>query len=72
METRNVLDEIFFETLNSRSIEYFYFGVQYDENENFYLELECGFTQSYLSGTILYYLELSQTVPDYLGLSGTI
>ena len=48
MGTKNVLDEIFFWAMNSWSIEYIYFEVQYNQNEHFYLELECGPTQSYL------------------------
>ena len=42
----------FLDQLEIRSIEYSHLGFYYDQNENFYLELECGPTQSYLFITI--------------------
>ena len=38
----------FLDQLEIQSIEYSHLGFYYDQNENFYLELECGPAQSYL------------------------
>ena len=38
----------FLDQLEIQSIEYSKLGFYYDQNENFYLELECGPAQSYL------------------------
>jgi len=40
----------FLDQLEIQSIEYSHLGFYYDQNENFYLELECGPAQSYLFG----------------------
>ena len=37
-------------------MEYLYFEVQYDQNENFYLELECGPAQSYMFSQTLFFV----------------
>ena len=39
---------LFLDQLEIQSIEYSNLGFYYDQNENFYLELECGPAQSYL------------------------
>ena len=45
----------FLDQLEIQSIEYSHLGFYYDQNENFYLELECGPAQSYLLLLLLFF-----------------